>query len=73
MRLGIEKWCFNPHKKKKPEVNKDLFWEEEDLKLLKSKKFPEKNPKKESKLDREVSKKISKETKKEEAKVPAKE
>jgi hypothetical protein len=27
VRLAIEKWCFNPHKKKKPEINKDLFWE----------------------------------------------
>lgn len=38
VRLAIEKWCFNPKKKKKPDVNKDLFWEEEDLKLLKNKK-----------------------------------
>jgi hypothetical protein len=38
VRLAIEKWCFNPQKKKKPEVNKDLFWDEEDLKLLKNKK-----------------------------------
>lgn len=42
VRLGIEKWCYNPHKKKKPNINKELIWEEEDLKLAKSKKLPEK-------------------------------
>lgn len=74
VRLGIEKWCFNPHKKKKPEVNKDLIWEEEDMKLIKSKKVPEKNQKKESKLDREVTKKLAKDIpKKEEVKELSKE